>query len=244
MNSFGYTVLMLANVMVLLPLFALIGILKFSEDRFCLACLRHGRLLVSAVVGAASVSVFTQLLNDTYTTVHSSHPLTLLGLPAGFVATILLARHIHAHEDQQGQAELLLLLRGNAVASGVLIGIVATLTPVEEILQNVIFIIGLVAYDLLDDLSMHAFHRELSVGTASAWIARILAGLSPFIGWMLASFLPFSPNAHAVLLSLFAGVYLAILVREILPQDRSLAVSWFLFGTVAVTVLFALQALG
>jgi len=56
-----------ANARLPLPLFALIGILKFSEDRFCLACLRHGILLVSAVVGAASVSAFTQLLNDTYT---------------------------------------------------------------------------------------------------------------------------------------------------------------------------------
>ena len=243
MNVFGYTVLMPANTMLLLPLFALIGILKFSEDRFCLACLRHGRLLVSAVVGVASVSVFTQLLNDTYTAVHTSHPLTLVGLPAGFVATILLARHIHAHEDAQGQSELLLLLRSNAIASGVLIGIVAALMSGTDALRNLIFIIGLVAYDLLDDISMHAFHRELSVGTARAWIARLLAGLSPFIGWMLTSFLPFSSDAHAVLLSLFAGVYLAILVREILPQDRALAVPWFLAGSGVVTGLFILQAL-
>ncbi|OIO55449.1 hypothetical protein AUJ46_01350 [Candidatus Peregrinibacteria bacterium CG1_02_54_53] len=230
-----------ANTILLLPLFALIGILKFSEDRFCLACLRHGRLLVSAVVGVASVSVFTQLLNDTYTAVHTSHPLTLVGLPAGFVATILLARHIHAHEDAQGQSELLLLLRSNAIASGVLIGIVAALMSGTDALRNIIFIIGLVAYDLLDDLSMHAFHRELSVGTARTWIARLLAVLSPFIGWMLASFLPFSSDAHAVLLSLFAGVYLAILVREILPQDRALAVPWFLAGSGVVTGLFILQ---
>ena len=59
MNVFGYTVLMPENFAVLLPLLALIGLLKFFEDRFCIACLRHGRLLVSAVVGAASVSVFT-----------------------------------------------------------------------------------------------------------------------------------------------------------------------------------------
>lgn len=225
----------------ILPLLAFIGILKFSEDRFCLACLRHGRLLVSAVVGAASVSVFTQLLNDTYTAVHTSHPLTLVGLPAGFVATILLSRHIHAHEDRQREAEMLLLLRSNAIASGILIGIVTTLAPAANILQNLIFIIGLVAYDLLDDLSMHAFHRELSIGTASAWIGRLLAGLSPFIGWTAASFILFSPDAHAVLFSLFAGVYLAILVREILPQDRTLAVPWFLLGSGAVTALFILQ---
>ncbi len=240
MSVFGYTVSMPVNTTVLLPLFVLIGVLKFFEDRFCLVCLRHGRLLVSAVVGAASVSVFTQLLNDTYTVVHNAHPLTLVGLPVGFVATILISRHIHAHEDRQGETEMILLLRSNAIASGILIGIVATLVPAADILQNTIFIIGLVAYDLLDDLSMHAFHPTLKSGAVSAWVARLLSGLSPFVGWTVASFIPLSPDAHAILFSLFAGVYLAILVREILPQDRSLASSWFLLGSGVVMALFVL----
>ncbi|PIQ75837.1 hypothetical protein COU78_00510 [Candidatus Peregrinibacteria bacterium CG10_big_fil_rev_8_21_14_0_10_49_24] len=159
----------------------------------------------------------------------------------GFVATILISRHIHAHKDKQGETEMILLLRSNAIASGILIGIVATLAPAANILQNTIFIIGLVAYDLLDDLSMHAFHPTLKSGTVSAWMARLFSGLSPFIGWTVASFIPISLDAHAMLFSLFAGVYLAILVREMLPQDRSLAISWFLAGSGVVTGLFVLD---
>lgn len=227
------------NISVVIIFVGLISVLKYFEDRFCFACLTHGRKITSAVIGATVIALFTELLDDVYAGIHETNKLLVLILPVSFIFFFFLHRHIYQHKDSQQQSrELNLMVKTAMSFSDVLIGILAVSQIQSNLLSEFIFLSILLSYELIEQLSLHIIHEENSVRETHNPLRRILFSIWPLLGFFYAYLVGVSEMTSALLLAIYAGTAFSIIVREIFSQERKILPVYFLTGTGLFILLF------
>lgn len=216
-----------------------ISALKYFEDRFCFACLTSGRKIISIVIGATVVALFTELLDSVYLGIHSTDKRFVLILPVSFIVFIFLYRHIYKHKDNQEQSrELNMVVKTLTSFSDILIGILAVTHIQSNLLSEIIFLGILLAYELIEQLSLHVIHEENGSKKPHSELRKIFLSLWPLLGFLYAYFIGVSETTSAVLLAIYGGTVFSVMVREIFSQERKILSSYFLTGASAFVILF------
>lgn len=219
-----------------------ISALKYFEDRFCLACLASGRKIISIVIGATVVALFTELLDSVYLGIHSTNKLFVLILPLSFIIFIFLYRHIYKHKDNQEQSkELNTVVKTLTSFSDVLMGILAFTHIQSDLLSEIIFLGILLAYELIEQLSLHIIHEENGLKKPRSELRKIFLSLLPLFGFLYAYFIGVSETTSAVLLAIYGGTVFSVMVREIFSQERKILPYYFLTGASLFVILFLIN---
>lgn len=221
---------------------ALMSIIKYFEDSFCLACRTNGRKIVSILIGAISVSIFVELLDDIYTGIHATQNLLVLFLPVGFIISLLIEKHINNHAKNRKLKELGIFAKMISFFSGLIIGILAFQIIQGTLVKEIFFLLMLVSYDMIRDLSMHVIHEEKQKATTTQKISRVFLSLSPVYGLLIAWSLPITPFYNVSLLALFGGAMIYIVAKEVLPKEKYIDSNGLLLGS-SLTVLIYLFSL-
>ena len=224
-----------------------VSVLKYFEDRFCLTCFTRGRQIVSVILGATVVAMFTELLDGIYSGIHNTNNLFVLILPLTFIAFMFLHMHIYKHRDNQIQSsELNFTVKTITSLSDVLIGILAATQIQDSILSEMIFLGILLSYEVIEQLSMHIVHEEgfrrESKKAYSVFFKLFLSAL-PLIGFAYAYFIGISEAASVIILALYGGTLFSVIVREILSQERKMMPAYFLSGSGVFILLFFINNL-
>lgn len=215
------------------------SVLKYFEDRFCLACLSYGRKITSVVIGATVISLFTELLDSIYTGIHETNKLLVLILPISFILFFFLHRHIYQHKDSQRQSnELNTVVKTAMSFSDVLIGILAVSQVRNNLLSEFIFLGILLSYELIEQLSFHIIHEKKSSQKMCSQLQKIFLSIWPLLGFLYAYFIGVSEMITTVLLAIYGGIVFSIIVREIFSQERKILPVYFLAGTSSFILLF------
>lgn len=224
-----------------------VSALKYFEDRFCLACLRSGAQIISVILGATAVAMFTELLDGIYSGVHTTNNLFVLILPLSFIAFMFLHMHIYKHRDNVVQSkELNFMVKTITSFSDILIGILAATQIQDSVLAEMIFLGILLSYEAIEQLSMHIVHEEgvrREGKRVYSVFSKLLLSALPLIGFAYAYFIDISEVASVVILAVYGGTLFSVIMREILLKERKMIPAYFLSGSGVFVMLFFINYL-
>lgn len=223
----------------------LISVLQYFEDRFCIACLVYGHKMVSMIIGATIVALFTELLDSAYLSIHNTNNLLALVIPLAFVAFLFLYRHIFGHKNNASKSrELTFSMRFLASFSDLLVGILAIAQIKNDLFSEIVFLGILLAYELIEQLSFHLVHEEtVIVERPYNILKKIGFSLWALIGFAYAYFIGISATLGAVLFAIYSGAVFSVVVREIFSQERKILPYYFLAGLFFFSALFVVDKL-
>lgn len=213
---------------------------KFIDKGICLKSLKHGRSIISFLVGAAITLLFTQVLNDAYKEIHRLNDLLILILPATFYISMVFKNHIKNHKGFRAKREKSLYASILSFVSGTILGMIAYSTLDDSISGAIILLATLLVYELVSDLSIHIYH-EKTFGKKNKIIKKILHSLSPFYGFAIGAFTNFGELAAVSLVIAFSGAFLYIILEEIFPHEGELNLSSFIIGMLTLMVVFLIN---
>lgn len=220
----------------------LITVLQYFEDRFCLACLTYGQKVISIIIGATIIALFTEILDGAYVKIHSVNDLFVLIMPLAFVAFFLVYRHIFKHGGGEIRTkELNGLVKFLASFSDVLIGILVVSQIKTDIFPEVIFLAILLSYELIEQLSFHLIHEGKAGAVSHSGLKKILFSSWALLGFLYAYFIGISETASVILFAIYAGAIFSLVVREIFSQERKISLPYFFMGMVIFTALFLID---
>ena len=217
----------------------IVSILKYFEEKVCLACYDEDHKIISFIVGATVVSLFVELLNDIYLRIHDTHSLIVLLLPFAFIMLMLVERHIREHiDDYKKGSELQVLMKTLSFFAGILIRMVAAFYPQENMFEAVIFLGILTSYHFISAISVHFIHEKQSKDGKESFFGRILLVLSPFYGFAAVYFLNPSEIVNVSILTFFGCALIYVIIKEVLPKGKGTKISYFLAGAALLAAVF------
>lgn len=217
----------------------LITFLQYFEDRFCLACLTYGQKVISIIIGATIIALFTEILDGAYVKIHSVNDLFVLIIPLSFMAFFLMYRHVFKHDGGKTRTkELNGLVKFLASFSDVLIGILVVSQIKTDIFAEVIFLVILLSYELIEQLSFHLIHEEKVLVKPRGVLKKVIFSSWALLGFLYAYFIGVSQTVSVVLFAIYAGAVFSLVVREIFSQERKIVLSYFFAGMAIFTILF------
>lgn len=229
-------------LIVIVAFVILITVLQYFEDRFCLVCLTYGQKIISVIIGATIVALFTEILDGAYVKIHSVNDLFVLIIPVSFMSFFLMYRHVFKHDGGETRTkELNGLVKFLASFSDVLIGILVVSQVKTDIFSEVIFLVILLSYELIEQLSFHLIHEEKTSIKPHSALKKAVFSSWALLGFLYAYFIGISEMVSVILFAIYAGAVFSLAVREIFSQERKIILSYFFGGMVTFTALFLID---
>lgn len=217
----------------------LITVLQYFEDRFCIGCLLYGQQIISVVIGATVVALFTEILDSAYLNIHGTNDFFVLIIPISFIVFLFLYRHIYSHgDDEKKSDELSMAMRFMAVFSDLLVGLLAFTHLKTDLFSEIVFLGILFSYELIEQLSFHLVHENKVTDKPRGVLKKVFFSLWALFGFVYAYFVGISEISSAVLIAIYAGAVFSVVVREIFSKERKIVFPYFLGGGLFFSVLF------
>lgn len=217
-----------------------LSVVKYIDKDFCLQTLKHGRSIISFLVGAAITLLFTQVLNEAYKEIHKISDLLILILPFTFYLSMVFKNHIKNHSGFRAKKEKSLYASILSFVSGIILGMIVFSTVSESIVASGVLLSTLLIYELVSDLSIHIYHKK-TFGKKHVRIKQVLLAASPFYGFAIGALTKFGQIFSVSLIIAFSGAFLYIILEEIFPREGELNMNNFLQGMVTLSALFLLN---
>jgi hypothetical protein len=222
-----------------------LSVFKYYESKICVICHKQGKKVISFLVGATIITIFVELLDDVYLSVHSTNNLLILFLPFAFMILMLVERHIYRHRSKElMHKELKKMIKVLSFSSGFMIGLISVYDLKTTITTQIIFILFLLAFDFIRELSIHMIEGEHKVRTIPQKIKKVFYALSPVYGFTLAYFVAMPPYLKTSILSLFAGSMIYVLVKEVVvTREEKIQPPQFVAGALVMVAIFLVNSL-
>lgn len=218
-----------------------LGIFRYFEEDICLACFKHGRKVVSFIIGAMISIIFLELLMDVYRNINSTNELLALFLPLGFIISFLIEKHIYSHPKRKNKKEE--LHKMYVIVSSIsafFLGIIFATDLQSTMFKEILLLVTFCLFHIMGSMYVHHID-EKETSMRSKKIKRLLYGASPVYGLLLGLSLNLSEPINVALLAIFAGAMMHIIVDDIMTEEKKTNVGWFLAGTLFFTGLFAMD---
>jgi hypothetical protein len=223
----------------------LLSILRYAKHHICISCMKRGKNIISFIVGATIVVIFTELLNDIYSEVHRFNDLLILLVPIAFTASMYVERHIDHHKDHhEKEMEMELLTKNLSFFSGLVGGLLITNMEHKSLLSLTVFLVVIFAYDIIRGVSYHIIYEkhEAKHKKFLAELKNIALAAAPLYGFALARTFPVPELLQIVLISIFGGFLLHILLKEVvLPHAKKSCPRSFAAGFILFLLIFFWQ---
>lgn len=218
-----------------------LSIFRYFEEDLCLACFKHGRKVVSFIIGAMISIIFLELLMDVYRNINSTNELLALFLPLGFVISFFIEKHIYSHPKRKNKKEE--LHKMYVIVSSIsafFLGIIFASDIQSTMFKEILLLVTFCLFHIMGSMYVHHID-EKETSMRSKKNKRLLYGFSPVYGLLLGLSLNLPKTVNVALLALFAGTMMHVIVDDIMTEEKKTSAGWFLAGLLFFTGLFAID---
>lgn len=206
-----------------------------------MACFRHGREVVSFIIGAMIPIIFLELLMDVYKEINTTDKLFTLFLPLGFVLSFLIERHIYREKKQKNKKQE--LHKMYVIISFIwafFLGVIFATDIQENLYMEILLLVTFCLFHIMGSIYVHHID-EKETNMHSQKLKRLTYGFAPVYGYLLASNFLLPHGMTIGLLAVFTGAMTHTIVDDIMAEERKTLLSWFLAGNILFTFLFAVN---
>lgn len=218
-----------------------LSVFRYFEEDICLACFKHGRKVVSFIIGAMIPIIFLELLMDVYKEINATHEFFAFFLPLGFIISFFIEKHIYSHPKRKNKKEELhkmyvIISSISAFFLGIIFATDIQSTMFKEILLLVTFCL----FHIMGSMYIHHID-EKETSMRSKKVKKLIYGASPIYGFLVGRILNSHTIINLILLAIFAGAMMHLIIDDIMTEEKKTNVGWFLTGALFFTGFFAID---
>jgi zinc transporter ZupT len=196
---------------------------------------KHDRhKILSFAAGISITYLFLQFLPELYIGVEVVNKVIFVYVLLGFILLHLREKYIYQHLESERL--LYELKEAHSIAFFVyhfLLGIVVVQVIKINLVQGLLFYIPILLHAGVSNVALSELHYHIK----EKFNVRLLLSLAPFSGVLVGLLVNISSFVHYMLLGFVAGALIYVIIRDILPEDRSGYVEYFIIGSILYALI-------